>query len=443
MEILLITICLAIFFLICLFRLDLGLFVLSVLLPTYLVRFKVGFLPSTFLEGMILVIIIAFLIKTLAHRKFRRVINEYKRVLKPWLIPVILFLLAATISVFVSCNLRSAVGIWKAYFIEPILLFLVFISAIKTKRQIRLILYGLGISAIWVSVIAIYQKFTGWAIPDPIWQASPTRRVTSIYGYPNALGLYLGPIIVLYFGLALGQLRAFFWTRNYSSTNTKSNGPLRYIFYILVIVLSSLAVVFARSHGAWLGVVAGIFFLGLLSKKRAWFILAIVILILLFSFPQTRMKILDWAGYEENIRLRLDLWRDSLRLIKYSPLLGTGLAGFQTIYEKYRQVKHFGLFPYPHNIVLNFWLETGLLGLIAFVWLVVRFFKSGFAILRKELSTINYQLSAGLMAAMVCLIIHGLVDVPYFKNDLSVQFWIFVGLLVVANLGLDKKKKID
>jgi len=33
---------------------------------------------------------------------------------------------------------------------------------------------------------------------------------------------------------------------------------------------------------------------------------------------------------------------------------------------------------------------------------------------------------------MICLLIHGFFDVPYFKNDLSVFFWLLIGLLVVS-----------
>ena len=29
---------------------------------------------------------------------------------------------------------------------------------------------------------------------------------------------------------------------------------------------------------------------------------------------------------------------------------------------------------------------------------------------------------------MVAVIVHGLVDVPYFKNDLALEFWTFLGL---------------
>lgn len=34
----------------------------------------------------------------------------------------------------------------------------------------------------------------------------------------------------------------------------------------------------------------------------------------------------------------------------------------------------------------------------------------------------------GVLLALVAFVVHGLVDVPYFKNDLSLQFWALVGL---------------
>ena len=30
--------------------------------------------------------------------------------------------------------------------------------------------------------------------------------------------------------------------------------------------------------------------------------------------------------------------------------------------------------------------------------------------------------------ALVAVVIHGLIDVPYFKNDLSLEFWILLAL---------------
>ena len=38
------------------------------------------------------------------------------------------------------------------------------------------------------------------------------------------------------------------------------------------------------------------------------------------------------------------------------------------------------------------------------------------------------------------ILVHGLVDVPYFKNDLSVSWWILFGLSIVL---LKNKKEIE
>jgi hypothetical protein len=30
--------------------------------------------------------------------------------------------------------------------------------------------------------------------------------------------------------------------------------------------------------------------------------------------------------------------------------------------------------------------------------------------------------------ALVAVVVHGLVDVPYFKNDLAFEFWVLIGV---------------
>jgi hypothetical protein len=40
----------------------------------------------------------------------------------------------------------------------------------------------------------------------------------------------------------------------------------------------------------------------------------------------------------------------------------------------------------------------------------------------------------GVLLALVAVVVHGLVDVPYFKNDLSFEFWVLVGLAWAGNL---------
>ena len=75
----------------------------------------------------------------------------------------------------------------------------------------------------------------------------------------------------------------------------------------------------------------------------------------------------------------------------------------------------------PHNLFLTIWLNLGLIGLVAFVWLMVLFFRC------QKPSVISYQLSA----VMITIIAQGLVDSPYWKNDLAMMFWIFLSLGII------------
>ena len=38
----------------------------------------------------------------------------------------------------------------------------------------------------------------------------------------------------------------------------------------------------------------------------------------------------------------------------------------------------------------------------------------------------------GVLLALIAVIVHGLVDVPYFKNDLSLEFWTLVAVTLAG-----------
>ena len=100
---------------------------------------------------------------------------------------------------FVGPELRAAAGMWKAYFIEPILFLVVLVMTIK-KQDLNKIWGALAVSVLVLAMVAIYQKVTGQLINNEFWAAAATRRVMSVFEYPNALALYLSPIIVILAG---------------------------------------------------------------------------------------------------------------------------------------------------------------------------------------------------------------------------------------------------
>ncbi len=402
-----------------------------ILLPTYLFRSKIWFLPFTYLELCIWTVFLVTFIKSLATKSYKLTANSYQ--LK-W--PILGILLASTISVFVSPNLTAAAGIWKAYFVEPILFYLILVNVLKTPKDKEVILWSLGISTLVISFLAIYQKFTGFAIAEPGWTGEAHRRVTSIFTSPNAIGLYLGPIVIIYLGWLVDTFQKVqlanrtFWAK--------------IIIKILILILAILAVIFTVSQGTWLGLLGGLgffaFFFKPNDKKFAWnkklIIIACVILIISsLALPILKEKIWPIITFQDSSgQNRLVLWQMSSDYLLSSPknfVFGAGLAGFAEIQNRLRKPLEMEALLYPHNLFLNFWLEIGLFGLIGFICVLMKFFKNGFVIPRRFDWPIEPSgiITLGILSAMSCLIIHGLIDVPYFKNDLAVLFWILIALI--------------
>ncbi|MFH1425998.1 MAG: O-antigen ligase family protein [Candidatus Kerfeldbacteria bacterium] len=373
------------------------------LLPTYLVRFELfGLLPMTMLEVLILTLFVVFLVQD------RSSLRAPSRI-EWWYVAVALLVIAGVFGMIVTPDLRAGAGIFKAYILEPILYFFVFIHTVKSKEDLRLCFWALGISAFVVALAAGAQYATGWGIPDP-WHDLPDRRATAFYGYPNAVGLYIAPILTLFIGL-LFHVKFF----------TKSN-----VLFVLSLILFLLfALIAARVEGAFIAVAAGTVVMALFSKWRWWAIaLAVAGVAVGFLFEPVR-EILLFQDVSGDVRLAL--WEGTINLLKAQPVFGAGLAAFPMVYDIYRLPSHVELLLYPHNLFLNFWVELGVLGLAWIVSvLVLVAAKSVRAIKRSDGYT------AVLLGVMACFLVYGLVDVPFFKNDLAVLFWTWLGVLVVS-----------
>jgi O-antigen ligase len=410
-------------------------------LPSYLIRFKILGLSSTVLEVMILALFAVWFIKKVfldRDFKFFSLADN-----KGLYYAIGLFLLAATVAMLTAPGILPAVGIWKAYFIEPVLLLIVLLNVIKTKKNLIGVIWALGLSILVPGLIAIYQKFTGSFIPVEFWSTAETRRVTSFYGYPNAIGLYFAPVIIILIAIIAKKTKQLFSNKLKLTPSQKSTSWRKLFLLGVIIVVGLLSVVFAASKGAFLAIEAGLLFYALFWKGYRKYFISLLVVFGLLGFiltPQlfslTGSKTVSGGGSAE---VRLQQWSETINMLKDRPLLGAGLSGYQTRVTPYHQQEHIEIFMYPHQLLFNFWSEIGLLGLIAFIWIVILFYKQGFPCLKSS----HYNLAPKtdtlipIMAAMTTLLAHGLVDVPYFKNDLSVLFWLVIGLLIISNNKLE------
>lgn len=447
-------------------RLEWALMLLIFLLPSYLVRFKVG-VPMTLLEAMILIVAAVWVWQNRTQliqgmkRSYKLGTDDKRRVAYPFGIEIVLLLLVSLFAVGISGFGSQAFGIWKAYFFEPALLYLVALNVIGKSvrplpKQLAMVIWPLALSALTVALFAVYQKFTGHFIANPLWAAPATRRVVSVFGYPNAVGLYVESIIFLALGFLL-------FARQCEGSNAACRRNR--LALALTIALSLFAIIFAKSVGASLGVAAGFIVFALLYGRRsriATLAILAIAAIAIAGYQPLRQRVAKYATLNDfSGQVRKAQWRETWTMLKDDKrwFIGAGLDNYQTAIAPYHQpgifVKDFDdpdaqrklvfneayrtahwqpleIYKYPHNIILNFWAELGLLGLALFVWLIGKFFYFGFTAL-KSASGVRPQV-LGLVAAMAAVIVHGLVDVPYFKNDLAAMFWLLLALLSLVRL---------
>ncbi len=431
----------AFFFILSWRRIDWAIMFLIAAMPSYLIRFSIFGLPLTLLEAMIWVVFLVWLVKNFKKE------NEKNKIRYPFDWEIVLLLVIALAAAGAAGFSSSSFGIWKAYFFEPALFFIVVLNAMKGEKGREKILSALAVSALTVSALAIYQKITGQLIGNPVWADENTRRVVSFFGYPNAVGLYLGPIVLAMAG----------WLASAIIRNEKIKA-----FYIFsVIIVSLLSIYFAKSKGALFGMAAGIIVFGIMAgKKIRWLALATLALAVIIVYQPAGKLAHDTVAFKTlSGQIRMAGWKDSWNMLKDGRFLtGAGLANFQNAVRPYHQegifVKDAGdpeaqrklvfnkdyrdahwqpleIYLYPHNIFLNFWSELGLAGLLLFAWIIGKFFAMGIKNLK---ISENKYMAIGLICAMIAIVVHGLADVPYFKNDLAVMFWLLVAMLGMINL---------
>jgi len=371
---------------------------LPLALPFYTVRFHIGSFPTTLLE-ITLLISLAWWIARIKNDGWQ---NSLQRIGKPLCTASVLWLIAGIISIFVASDHIAALGLWRAYFLEPVLAFIMLADLTRKNEDARLLLRSLAFATIVLALWAALQTYGLENIPAP-WNAPPEGiRATSLFPFPNALALFCVPTAILFFTLLINRKKQL----------------ISPALAVLAFAAGIAATFFAKSDGGLIALCAAIFVALFALRKTRWLSIALVIIscVAVLAIPQVKQTLSDQIMFREwSGKVRLVMWDETVAMLRTRPILGAGLGAFPAAIAPYHAATWMEIFQYPHNILLNLWSETGLLGLFAFGWILLAWWRRG-------------RLLA--LPIITAIIVHGIVDVPYFKNDLAVLFWI----LVVATL---------
>ncbi len=398
-------------------RLDLGLALVAFAAPFYLQSRPMYDRAFSVVEVAIALCLLSWLVHLLRRNRtksgFVRLTTGSARALD-W--AVLLFVAACFISPLVADLPGVAWRELRVVVIEPALFYLLLRTTRLDRGATWRIVDAFVLGAIGVALIGLYQYvFTA----DIITAEAGLRRLKSVYGSPNNVGLYLGRALPVLLAVALwGRSR---WRRWSYGAGAGAVG---------------LAILLSFSKGAlFFGLPASLLALGLLAGGR-WLWAALVALGAggLAAIPLLRTSrfasALDLSSGTSFFRL--NLWRSTVDMIRDHPLFGVGLDNFLYVYRG-RYIRPVAWqepdLSHPHNVLLDYWSRLGIIGVAAGLWLQAAFWRLIWP-LRKLADPDDRALAWGLMASMVDFLAHGLVDNSYFLVDLAFVFFLTLGLTV-------------
>lgn len=383
------------------------------LAPTYVLRFKLLGLPANFLMLWIFLVWIIFAVWLVRKKQLAMFVDACKNIDKKILWLTGLFFLAGVLSLFIGGIDRAKLGQFIVLFLQPISLFFIanfiFQQNPKSKPYLLTTIYCLLALA---GLYAVLQYFTLLGLP-PLWWGNSVepKRALSFFVHPNFYALWSAPLLAL---LIPDVTQA-----------VKSQMSKVKCFKIFSWLLGALGLLLSLSRSGWLGlgIAMLVYFIVAADKKIRLTMITGVILVaaIIVYYPNLRYRVLLPFYGEKSASSRIELWHDGLTAVKQSPIFGLGLTGFAKEYSSLNTDPSLDTHNFPHNIFLDLWVETGLIGLISLIGLIGLYIYRG---LKNRQDLFKFSVTLFLIA----LVSQGLIDNPYLKNDLALVFWIILSL---------------
>lgn len=290
-------------------------------------------------------------------------------------------------------------------YFEYFVVFFVTVNYIRDSGQVKRFLFCLLLTGFVVSVVGLLQ------IPGG-------ERVTAPFegerGEPNTFGGYL----LFMAAIAGGLLSEARLTRNR---------------HLLVLFLALLVppFLFAQSRSSYLAVVPMLVVLGYLMQKRVIIIGIMIVGLLvsplflpqsvkdrvLFTFTQQRQEGQIQVGemrLDTSTSARINSWKEALADWTQHPIVGYGVTGY-----------HFVDAQFPRVLV-----ETGILGLLAFLGLLYVLAKTAIQSLHALKTPLFRGLTVGFIAGYAGLLVHAIGANTFIIVRIMEPFWFFAGIVV-------------
>ncbi|MFZ5802846.1 MAG: O-antigen ligase family protein [Candidatus Omnitrophota bacterium] len=386
-----------------------GALLLALFLLLLLINFEMGFLIIILMRSSLdylknftdfnlaALVSVALIVLGVFYVLFRKVdIFQYEDS------PVFLIFLGMTaVSVFYSPDLSESLSDW----LRLLSVFSVYLLArilFEKASQVKSAFIAIFLSALLPVTVATIQLITGQGLVLDGDQA----RIVGTFLHPNAFASYL--LILLVIGTSQ-------WLERDHLVAPALLRPLVAAIFVIFIL--------TFSRGGWLAFIVSMLFLGAIRYRRLLILLPILLLIVVVAVPSTldRIHNIFDVGYTHGRSAwdwRQDTWREILPLFYQKPLLGHGLATVEI---------EFGIL--AHNDYLRLLAETGILGFLAYLLLMLNLMAVTWRDFRKTRSELARGLQIGLIAMTVGFLCREFADNTLRNTVVMIYFWLLVALV--------------
>lgn len=319
-------------------------------------------------------------------------------------IPILLFLASQVASTFLSIDTRTSLFGYYSRFngglmslFSYALLYWAYVSNMTAKES-KNSLIALLSSSYLIGAYAVLQRM---GVDKDIWNQNVQERVFSTFGQPNWLAAWISALLPIVWAFLL----------IYADKARDSKNNIRFWFLFLFSPFLFLIILFTKSRSGILGFLAAdllFWAIAILPKRNNLlefskivkiFIaanLAFVLLAVVVGTPWTpsgpealmaggrKIPSTEAAtsspsdpGGTESGEIRKIVWKGAINIWKAYPLFGTGVETFAFSYPTFRPAEHNlvseweFIYNKAHNEYLNFAANTGSVGLISYLFLIV------------------------------------------------------------------------
>lgn len=260
---------------------------------------------------------------------------------------LVVFVAAVTISIIGAA--QPAVGALEAMRILAVVLMFVVLEQLMTdERAVRQVLLAAFLSLLFPLAFTAFGFLTGNPLTE---EKGDLLRITGPFLQSNTFGRYL--MVMVIFGVAIAPYLGKRFRR-----------PL-----VAVLLLSSVFLLLTYTRTAIVGAVIGLLVVGSIQSKRLLLGVVVGVACALLLVPQLSSRFTGltespsaFGPANNSLAWRLSYWTEVLPLANSNPVtgIGLGMTARQTDQEKQ-----------PHNDFIRMYVETGLIGLGAYVAVLI------------------------------------------------------------------------